>query len=117
MLVLSIVLSVVLAVAFVASGGMKLRPGDAVPQMARHMRFPTVAYRFIGGAELLGAAGLLVGLAVVPLGVAAAIALGVLMVGAVGAHLRVRDPLSAAAPALVLGVLAVVDAILRSLAA
>lgn len=117
MLVVSIVLSVVLAVAFLGSGGNKFRPGDSVPAMARHMRFPTIAYRFIGAAEVLGAIGLLVGLAVVPLGVVAAIALAVLMVGAVGSHLRVGDPLSAAAAALVLAVLAVVDAILRALVA
>jgi hypothetical protein len=59
-----------------------------------------------------GAVGLLVGLAVPAIGVAAAAGLGLLMVGAIGAHVRVSDSRNAV-PAALLLVLSVAVAIIH----
>jgi DoxX-like family len=87
------VLTVVLAVVFLISAGMKLL---AVPYSVRNRdRFglsPSL-WRTIGVLELAGVAGLFVGAAVPLLGAAAGIGLGLLMVGAAATRVRARDPL------------------------
>jgi hypothetical protein len=47
--------------------------------------------RAIGALEILGAAGLVIGLLVGPLGIAAATGLALLMIGAVIYHIKARD--------------------------
>jgi hypothetical protein len=58
------------------------------------------------GVTMAGATGLLVGLWVPGIGIAAAVGLGLLMAGAIGAHLRASDArnVGPAAPLLVLAV-------------
>ncbi|MGY4773486.1 DoxX family protein, partial [Kribbella sp. CWNU-51] len=63
------------------------------------------AYQRIGVLEVAGAAGVLLGLAIPPLGVLAAAGLLLLMVGALGAHLRQHAGVAEMAPALVVTVL------------
>jgi hypothetical protein len=84
---------------------------------ADHVRFSHKAYKGIGALELLAAVGLLAGLAVWPLGVAAGIGLVLLMIGAIVAHLRAGDKIKVFAPALVLGVLALAEVIVRAASA
>ena len=50
-------------------------------------------WRTIGVLELAGVAGLLAGIAVPLLGVAAGVGLALLMVGAAASRVRVRDPI------------------------
>ena len=86
------VLTVVLAVVFLASGGMKLL---ALPYSVRNRdRFglSQSLWRTIGVLELAGVAGLLAGTAVPVLGAAAGVGLALLMVGATATRLRVHDP-------------------------
>jgi hypothetical protein len=86
------VLTVVLALVFLASAGMKLL---GLPYSVRNRdRFglsPSL-WRTIGVLELAGVAGLLLGTAIPVLGVAAGVGLALLMVGAAATRLRVPDP-------------------------
>ena len=86
------ILTVVLVLVFVASGGMKVL---GLPYSERNRdRFgisPSL-WRAVGVLELAGAVGLLAGIAVAALGVAAGVGLAVLMVGATATRLRVHDP-------------------------
>lgn len=107
-----VVLSIVLAVAFTAAGLMKLTGHSSQRQAADHFRISWERYRAIGVLEVAGAAGVLAGFALTGLGAAAAIGLTLLMVAALTTHIRTGDPPSQMAPATVLGVLSVVDAVL-----
>lgn len=107
-----IVLSVVLALVFAGAGGAKLAGQPAMRESAAHLGVPWDRYRLIGVPEVAAAVGLLVGLAVEPLAVAAAVGLVLLMAGAVTFHLRAGDPPARWAPPAVLGLLALVLAVL-----
>ena len=85
------ILTVVLVLVFVASGGMKVL---GLPYSERNRdRFgisPSL-WRAVGVLELAGAVGLLAGIAVAALGVAAGVGLAVLMVGATATRLSLRS--------------------------
>jgi DoxX-like family len=86
------VLTVVLALVFVASAGMKLL---ALPYSMRNReRFgmSLTLWRTIGVLELAGVCGMLLGAALPVLGVVAGIGLALLMVGAAVTRLRAHDP-------------------------
>ena len=107
-----VVLSLVLAFAFVGAGAAKLTGQTRMREAAAHFSIPWERYRLIGVLEIAGAAGLIIGFAVTVLGALAAIGLTLLMVGAVLTHRRAADPAAQMAPAGVLAVLAVITAIL-----
>ncbi|GAA4623563.1 DoxX family protein [Cellulomonas oligotrophica] len=104
------VVQALLALAFLAAGGMKLtRPKDALATaLPWSASWSTPALRALGAVEVLGALGLvlpgLTGIATV-LTPVAAVGLAVTMAGAVVLHLR-RGETSGAAPSLVLLLLA-----------
>jgi hypothetical protein len=110
-------LQILLALAFAGSGSMKLFQDGATlradPRMGWSTGFTDTQIKLIGGAEVAGAVGLI---APAALGIApvltpiAGIALSVLMAGGAFTHLQRQE--SPVAPA-VLGVLALVVAILR----
>ena len=85
------VLAVVLAVVFGAAGIAKICGAPVMRKAAQHLGFSVDQYRVIGTLELAGAIGLLVGLVVPVIGIAAAIGLGLLLIGAGTAHLINRD--------------------------
>jgi hypothetical protein len=91
MFIASVVASALVAALFVMSAVPKLAGDARSLQIRDRLRVSPVLWRVIGGLELAGAAGLLVGLAVGALGVAAGLGLTALMVGAVVSHLRVGD--------------------------
>ena len=114
--VVSWILQVVLALAFLAAGGMKLvrpRPALVGSGMGYAEDFSDSALKGIGAVEVLGALGLvlpwLLGIAPIltPL---AALGLALVMAGAVVVHVRRKEPF---VPPLVLGVLSLVVAVLR----
>ena len=89
--IITIVLSALLGVVFVAGGVQKLR---AQAQLAGTLEALGVAppmQRTIGVLEVLGGVGVALGLFVQPLGIAAGAALAALMVGALVYHLRAHD--------------------------
>lgn len=100
----SLVLTVVVSVVLVATGALKV---VAVPDMrdrAAHLGYSVTAFRLVGALELAGVAGLWWGRQESePLGVAAAVALLALLVGAVVSHVRVGDGVADVAPAVVVG--------------
>jgi uncharacterized membrane protein YphA (DoxX/SURF4 family) len=117
MFIVTIVLAILLALAFGAAGGQKVAGVKSAMDNADHLHFSHNAYKGIGALELLAAIGLLAGLAVWPLGVAAAAGLVLLMIGAVITHIRVGDKIAQFGPALALGVLAVVEVVVRAMSA
>ncbi len=64
--------------------------------------------------EILGAAGLVVGIWSKPLGLAAAVCLALYFAGAVIAHLRVRDKAAAVIPPFVLMVIGIATSLLEA---
>lgn len=117
MFIVTVVLAILLALAFGASGGQKVAGVKSAMDQADHLHIPHNAYKGIGVLELLAAIGLLVGLAVWPLGVAAGVGLVLLMIGAIITHIRVGDKIAQFGPALALGVLALVEVIVRAMSA
>ena len=110
------ILQIVLALAFVAAGGMKLaRPKPALvgAGMGWAEDFSDPNVKLIGAVEIIGAVGLIVpwltGIAPVltPL---AAVGLALVMAGAVVTHIRRKEQF---VPPLVLGALSLVVAVLR----
>ena len=70
-------------------------------QSAEHFGIRWPRYRLIGVAELAAAAGILAGLWWHPLGLAAAAAMALLLIGALVTHRRAADSGKEMAPALV----------------
>jgi hypothetical protein len=79
-----------------------------------HLGVQPVQWRLIGLLELAGVAGVLVGLVWPPIGVAAAIGLALLVLGAIVFHIRASDSVADTAPAVIGLGLAVATAILQS---
>ena len=105
--------AIILALAMLAAGSMKrIRSRDQLVAagMSYAEHFPPGLIKLIGLLEVLAAVGLvvppLVGIAPVltPL---AATGVALLMIGAIITHLRLKDPVAQAAPAIVLAVLAI----------
>ena len=113
------ILSIVIFLAFATSGAQKLIFTTMASQSAEHLGFKKKPFQGVGLAEVAGALGVLVGLAAKHgsllswLNVAAAVGLSVTMVAAVSLHLRRGDGIKGAAPALSLGVLCLIELILR----
>ncbi|MDT7710097.1 MAG: hypothetical protein QOG20_5704 [Pseudonocardiales bacterium] len=110
------ILQIVLAVAFLAAGGMKLaRPKPALVSagMGYAEDYTDSNIKLIGAIEVIGAIGLIVpwltGIAPI-LTPIAAVGLALVMAGAVVVHIRRKEQF---VPPLVLGVLALVVAVLR----
>jgi len=107
-----IVLSALLAVAFLGAGGLKLAGAKQSLQMRDQLHVGAQLWRLVGALEVAGAVGLAVGFVVPVLGIAAAVGLALLMVGGIVAHVRAQD-LRNAGPATLLLMLAVATAVLR----
>jgi hypothetical protein len=97
---LFLALSVLLALACMGPAGAKLVGAPAVRESAAHFGIPWNRYRLIGVPELAAAIGVLAGLRVHVLGVAAACGMAVLLIGALAAHRRAGDSIATMAPAL-----------------
>jgi hypothetical protein len=109
------VVDIVLAIAFLGAGSIKVIGTKTSIEMRDHVAVGAPLWEVIGALELAAATGLVAGLFIPVLGVAAAIGLSLLLAGAVVAHLRVDDA-GGASPALVLLVLAIVFIVLRIVA-
>lgn len=101
-------LGIALATLFTALGIAKLVPLPAMRTAAAHLGYSTSQYRAIGSVELAAAIGIPLGLAVHPIGVAAAIGLVLLMLGAARAHIANRDGVGHVAVPLIAAALAAV---------
>ncbi len=114
--VATIVLSFIVAALMSVTGATKLLDTSTARRNAEHLGVGPVRNVAIGIAEISAAAGLILGaFFFAPLGVVTAVAVIALMIGAVRYHVRARDPLSAALPALVTATLAVSLIVLHTL--
>lgn len=111
MFVATIVVSVLLALAALGSGAAKLTKQPKLVEQMAALGVPAAWLPRLAAAEIAGAVGLLVGLKVAPLGIAAGVGLVLYFVGAVATHLRKGDK-NIAPPAL-LGLVAVAAVVLR----
>jgi uncharacterized membrane protein YphA (DoxX/SURF4 family) len=87
----SIVLAIITGVLFVVTGGVKVLGVKQSLEIRDHFGMQPGLWRIIGTLETTGAVGVLIGLAVPALGVAAAVGLACLMLGAIASRLKVRD--------------------------
>jgi len=90
--VVVVVISALLAAALLLSGGSKLARRPALMKGMAAVGVPDDRVWMLAVLEIAGAAGLVAGLFWWPIGVAAAIGVVLYFVGAIGAHLRKRDP-------------------------
>ncbi len=117
MFIALVVVTVLLAVICLNSAAMKLRRNEQVLAVIHGtVGVPQRHLPVLAALEIAGAAGILIGLWLAPLGVAAAAGLVAYFVGAVGGHLRVGDTKNLAMPLPPL-VLAVAVLVLRLITA
>jgi len=109
----NIIVTVILALAALASASGKLRKSPPVVETLTRVGVKANQIPVLAVLEILGAAGILIGLGVQALGIAAAAGLVLYFLGAVVAHLKVKDPAAALAPALGLSVVAIATLILQ----
>jgi hypothetical protein len=112
---LRIVLSVALALLLLSTGGGKLAGIKSSRQIRDSLGIGAGPWKAIGGAEILIVIGLLVGIWVVPVGLAATLGVIVLMLGAIAARVRAggaqrRAGVAGDAVVLVLAVVAAIAA-------
>ncbi len=115
MYVVNVIVAVVLGVGFVMFGLGKLLDVKMMAQARQHLGLPTGLFRMIGGLEVLGGVGVLLGLHEdLPLiGVLAAIGLIGMTIGAAAYHQKAGDSIKEWLPAVVMGSLAIFYIILR----
>jgi hypothetical protein len=91
--------SIALALLFLAAAAGKLT--GMTQEMGSHLGVAVPVWRAIGVLELAGAVGVLVGIAVEDVGLAAGIGLLLTSLGAIATHTKAGDPAKAIAPAAV----------------
>lgn len=113
---MSIVLVIVAALLGIAATGSAVQKLRRDPMVVKTMHSVGVADRqipILAALELAGAAGLLVGIWVPIIGVAAAVGLTLYFLGAVVAHIRAKAPAKEALPAGVLTIVALATTLLE----
>lgn len=112
MFIATVIVSVLLAAMAAASGVGKLSKQPKLIESLTGLGVPMSWVPRLAAAELAGAAGLIIGLWVAPLGIAAAVGLVAYFVGAVVTHVKADDR-ELIAPA-VLAVVSVAALVLRT---
>ena len=100
MLIAAVVLTSLVALAFLATGVAKLIGHPKMVEASEHLGYSIRSFRIIGLLEVMGAIGIMLAPLSLPLSVAAATGLVLLMIGGSIAHLRASDPITLATPAL-----------------
>ena len=114
-MIADVIVTVLLAALFAFAGLIKLFGVRQSLAIRDHLGVKPAQWRMIGILELAGVTGVLVGLAWPPIGVAAAIGLSLLSLGAIVFHGRASDSAADTAPAVIGLGLAVATAILQSI--
>jgi DoxX-like family len=109
-----VIVTALLAVLFAFASLIKLFGVRQSLAIRDHLGVKPAQWRVIGLLELAGVVGVLVGLAWWPIGVAAAIGLALLVLGAIVFHVRASDSATDIAPSVIGLGLAVATAILQS---
>ena len=106
MTALTILFTTLTALVYVAAARVKFAEDEHAMQTRDRLAIRPAAYAVIGGFEVAGAVGALIGLAFRPLGIAALTGLVLVALGACAAHVKLHDPSDAARPAVIALVLA-----------
>ena len=99
MTALTILFTTLTALVYVAAARVKFAEDEHAMQTRDRLAIRPAAYAVIGGFEVAGAAGALIGLAFRPVGIAALTGLVLVALGACAAHVKLHDPPDAARPA------------------
>lgn len=111
----TVIVTVLLAALFTFSSSIKLLGAKQSLAIRDHLGVKPLQWRLIGACELAGVAGVLIGLLWAPIGIAAAIGLALLSVGAIAFHVRASDGVVDTAPAVIGVALAAATAVLHTL--
>jgi hypothetical protein len=111
----TVVVTLLLAALFTFSSSIKLLGVPKSLAIRDHLGVSPTQWRIIGGVELAGVAGVLVGLLWAPIGIAAAIGLALLSIGAVAFHLRASDRVADLLPAVIGIALGAATAVLHTI--
>lgn len=103
-----------LAVASVVSGFGKLARHAIPVEVLTRVGVPAARIPVLGALQVLGGLGVILGIWLPVLGVVSALCLTLYYLGAIFAHLRIKDTVSGMAPALVLFVVALVTTVLET---
>lgn len=106
--VLTVVLQVVLGLAFIGAGTSKLVGTQQMVNDFDRFGYPRRFMYFTGATEVVAALGVLAGIFVPLLAVFGGLLIVAVMVGAVSTHVRTKDPGSRITPPVILLVLAIV---------
>jgi hypothetical protein len=110
----AVIVTALLALLFTFSSLIKLVGIRQSLAIRDHLGVKPMQWRMIGLLELAGVAGVLAGLEWAPIGVAATVGLALLMLGAIGFHVRASDGAADTVPAVIGLGLAVATAILQA---
>jgi hypothetical protein len=113
-MIAKVVVTALLALLMGFAGSIKLVGVKQSLEIRDHLGVNPMQWRMIGALELAGVAGILAGLSWAPIGIAA-VGLALLLLGAIGFHVRASDSASDSAPAVIGLGLAVATAILQSM--
>jgi hypothetical protein len=108
----TVIVTACLAALFAFSSSIKLLGVRQSLAVRDHLGIKPTPWRLIGALELAGVVGVLVGLWWPPLGIAAAVGLALLSVGAVVSHVRASDSVAQSVPAVIGIGLAVATAVM-----
>jgi putative oxidoreductase len=108
----SIVLQVILGIMFLMSGFTKFGSKQQVEGF-KHYGYSQGFRVFTGIVEVIGAAAIIAGIWYPVIATLAGLWLGIIMLGAFVTHIRAKDPGKAAAPSIILLILAVAVAVLN----
>ena len=111
----TVIVTLLLAGLFTFSASIKLLGVSKSLAIRDHLGVSPIQWRVIGALGLAGVAGVLVGLLWAPIGIAAAIGLTLLSIGAVAFHVRASDRIVEMVPAVIGVALAVATAVLHTL--
>ena len=108
-----IIVATLLGIAAAGSAVQKLRREATVVASMHAVGVGDKQLRLLAILELLGAAGLVVGIWLAPLGVLAAIGLALYFLGAVIMHIRAKSSVKDAVPAIVLALLSLATVLME----
>lgn len=108
MLIVSIILQSLLILAFLMAGGSKIAGAKIQVEAFKHLGLPQWFRVFTGLCQYVGVAGLIIGFWYPGMTAWAGIWLGIMMLLACLAHLKIKDPIGKVIPAFVLAVIAIV---------
>jgi DoxX-like family len=111
----TVIVTLLLAALFTFSASIKLLGVSRSLAIRDHLGVKPLQWRLIGALELAGVAGVLVSLAWPPIGIAAAIGLALLSIGAIAFHIKASDRVVDMVPAVIGIALGAVTAVLHTL--